>query len=759
MQEINWNNFKAKFNGKEQKSFELLCYRMFCSEFGQNLGIFRYRNQVGIETEPIQYDNEWIGFQAKFYETKINKGDIKDSITKAKRKNPELDKILFYINQEFSESSKKDEKEPQYKIEIENHAESKGVEIEWRVRSHFERQLSLGENLDLAQHFFSLGKSVIDLVQELSQHTESILTPINSEIRFDGNEIKIDRSNEINQLREVLNQSSSVIVSGEAGVGKTAVIKDFYQEIKDTAIFFVFKATEFNIPSINELFKSYGDFTLADFIREHRDLDTKYVVIDSAEKLSDIEDQDTFREFLSALLNNNWKIVFATRYGYLDDLRFQFLEVYHIGFHLIDIEKLNTVELIDLSKKHSFSLPSSERLFELLRIPFYLNEYLLNHQIIDNATGFSGFKDILWNKQIAKTSYRKNNIHRKREECFLRIAESRADSGHFFVTADDCEDNILRILESDEIIKYDSNAGGYFITHDIYEEWALDRIIEREFQTSDGNENFFKAVGNSLPIRRAFRIWLSEKLFDDASGIKAFIDNTITCDDIESFWRDEILVSVLLSDYSSKFFEIFENELLADSQKLLMKGAFLLRIACKEIDQEWLNLLRLQGASGSILNTIFTNPRGSGWNCVIDFIYKHKEDLGLENIDIILPLLDDWNKKIKEGETTKQASQMALYYYDKIMENGGFWFNSRDGRKEQLIGVILQGASEVKDELGTIFEEVIHEKQISRRDKYYRLIQTILTSITDSFEVVKNLPEQVLALADLFWFKIPEKEY
>ena len=63
---------------------------------------------MGIETEPIEYDDKLIGFQAKFYETKIseNKDDIKDSIAKAKSKNRKLNKILFYINQEFSESSK-----------------------------------------------------------------------------------------------------------------------------------------------------------------------------------------------------------------------------------------------------------------------------------------------------------------------------------------------------------------------------------------------------------------------------------------------------------------------------------------------------------------------------------------------------------------------------------------------------------------------------------------------------------------------------
>ena len=42
-----------------------------------------------------------------------------------------------------------------------------------------------------------------------------------------------------------------------------------------------------------------------------------------------------------------------------------------------------------------------------------------------------------------------------------------------------------------EIIGYNPEAGGYFITHDIYEEWALDKIIERAFSNEVGYKNFF----------------------------------------------------------------------------------------------------------------------------------------------------------------------------------------------------------------------------------------------------------------------------
>jgi len=759
MQTANWNNFKAKFDGKEQKSFELLCYLLFCNEFNINTGIFRYKNQTGIETEPIKVDDKLIGFQAKFYETKIseNKNDIKDSIAKAKSKNQKLNKILFYVNKEFSESRKKGQKEPVYKTEIENFAKSQCIEIEWRVPSHIEAQLGLDKNRTLAQHFFSLDKSVIDFIGELTQHTESILTPIHSKIEFKDDEIKIDRLQTIEKLEALSNESSLVILSGEGGVGKTAVIKDFRDLIKEKTPFFVFKATEFNISNINQLFANYGHFTLSDFIKEHRDIDEKYIVIDSAEKLSDIEHQEVFQEFLSSLLSNNWKIIFTTRYSYLDDLKFQFVEVYRVNFQPFNINNLTPEELADLAKKYKFNLPKNERLSELLQNLFYLNEYLQNYESSGDAISYMDFKNILWDKQISKTIYRKDNIHIKREDCFLKIAYKRANDGHFFVKADGCDNDILHDLEADEIIKYDSTAGGYFITQDIYEEWALDKIIERSFSQSQNYKVFFQDIGSSLPIRRAFRNWLSEKLYSEEENVKSLIENTTVDDSIESYWKDEIYISLLLSDYAKIFFQLFESKLIEDNQKLLMRIIFLLRIACKEIDDDFIKLLGTRTTTNLALKTLFTKPKGSGWNCVIEFIHKHKNDFGLQNINIILPLLAEWTNKYKSGDITKEAGQIALFYYVEITRNGGFRYSSRAEKKEQLIRVILQSASEITDELKAIFDEIVSKKLISHTDKYYEIVKTILTSITDSFEVVKTLPCYVIKLADLFWVQVPQK--
>ena len=126
---MNWKKFELKYDKRETWAFEQMAYLLFCSEFNNRIGIFRYKNQAGIETNPIEHDGKLIGFQAKYYTNSISesKDDIIDSIRKAKSKNPKLTDVFFYVNQELSESSKKNEKAPKYQKEIEKVSSGEGI--------------------------------------------------------------------------------------------------------------------------------------------------------------------------------------------------------------------------------------------------------------------------------------------------------------------------------------------------------------------------------------------------------------------------------------------------------------------------------------------------------------------------------------------------------------------------------------------------------------------------------------------------------
>ena len=127
---LNWKIFGVKYDKQEQWAFEQLSYLLFCAEFEKRIGIFRYKNQIGLETEPIEKDGRHYGFQAKYFSSSINKDDITASIQKAKRENPHLDEVYLYTNQELSESSTQGQKKPQYQLDIENEASALGIVIQ-----------------------------------------------------------------------------------------------------------------------------------------------------------------------------------------------------------------------------------------------------------------------------------------------------------------------------------------------------------------------------------------------------------------------------------------------------------------------------------------------------------------------------------------------------------------------------------------------------------------------------------------------------
>lgn len=103
----------------------------------------------------------------------------------------------------------------------------------------------------------------------------------------------------------------------------------------------MFKATEFNnLTNVNNLLSSYGSFTVDDLATAYIDLEEKCIVIDSAEKLSDIEDKEVFKTFVNIFLENKWKIIFTTRHNYLDDLRYLLISLYGLAFQTKDIKKL-----------------------------------------------------------------------------------------------------------------------------------------------------------------------------------------------------------------------------------------------------------------------------------------------------------------------------------------------------------------------------------------------------------------------------------
>lgn len=736
----NWANFQIKFNDNPQKYFEWFCYLLFCQEFNKSTGIFRYKNQSGIETNPVTKNDEVIGWQAKYYDTKLSdhKKELIETVSKSKRDYVDVTKIIFYTNQEWGQGKK--DNDSVAKKEVEQKANKSNIKIEWRTASFFESPFVSIENEAIAKHFFAPDSSIFDILEEKRRHTENVLLEIHTAIDFNGKTIEIDRSEILKRLREDLSKRQILVINGVGGVGKTAVIKKLYENLKGEIPFYIFKSSEFNINNINDLFKEY---VLQDFIDAHSGEIDKTVVIDSAEKLLDLTNTDPFKEFLATLIKSKWQIIFTTRNNYLEDLNYQFIEIYQVAPSNFDIRNLERTELDEISQAYNFNLPEDGKLIELIKNPFYLNEYLKFYT--DECIDYVNFKEKLWNRIISKS----NPV---RERCFLTTAFQRANEGQFFVTPS-CDSQILNMLVKDGILGHET--AGYFITHDIYEEWALEKKIASDYIKKSKNMEFFEQIGVSLPIRRSFRNWLSERFHFKDESIQLFVSEIISGDDIPAFWKDELWISILHSDHSAIFFELFKDELLSNDQALLKRLTFLLRLACKEVDNDLLKLLGVGDLNLLSIKYVLTKPKGSGWQSAIRFVHENIDKIGVKNIYFVLPLIHEWNQKNKAGETTKSSSLIALKYYQWTIEDDDVYL-SRGEVKEELLQTILHSASEIKSELEEVFQEVIGNKWNNHGDPYNDMMKAILADL-EALPVWAILPEYVLHIADLYWFRLPQK--
>lgn len=647
-----------------------------------------------------------------------------------------MNKLYVYSNQEWGQNKGQ---MPQGLKEIEKLAKTLEISLEWKLASFFESEFVTVKNDNLAKHFFTLEKSMFSVLEDMQKHSENLLKYINTEISFNDKKFEIKRETELKLLIDGSNQVC--IISGAGGVGKTSLVKKIYESYEEDVPFYIFKATEFEVRNINDIF---GDFGLRDFLDVHKDKERKTIVIDSAEKLLDLKNTDPFKELLSAIVEDNWKVIFTTRDTYLKDLNYQFFEIYKIVPLNIGIGPLEQEELITISNRNAFTLPKDKKLLELIRNPFYLNEYLKFYKDIDEIN-YVEFKSELWEQRIKKSKP-------EREKCFLEIAAQRANTGQFFVDVTAEQGKQCDELMKDGMLGYEDV--GYFITHDIYEEWALEKIINKEFTNRSDEHGFFVSIGESLPIRRCLRNWISEKLLLEDYEIVEFIEDTIKHNEIDSFWKDELFASILLSNYSRNFFDVFKNELLSNDCRLLKRLTFILRIACKEVDEELFKQLGIEDINLFTLEHILTKPKGVGWEALIEFAFDNIEIIGIENINFVLPIINDWNEKFRKGNTTRFAGLIALKFYQDAIRRDPYY--RRDEKLETIIKTIINGSYELSTELKAIITEIISNKWKNHRDPYYDLAKFILTKL-DGLPVCSVVPDEILELADFYWTYTPKE--
>lgn len=224
-----WDIFKSKFSDNTTWYFEWMCYLLFCREFNKPFGVDGYKNQAGIEMEPITVDNDVIGIQAKFYSDTLarHKSDMIEMLKTINSKYPTLNKLYFYSNSEWGQGQVSND--PVAKIEVENLARKFGIDIEWRLNKFFESPFVSIENSIIAHHFFTPTNmtDVYTRINTLNKEYVRAFIPLKEGI--------IKRI-QLENCIEYIDAGKSFVIHGKAGRGKSGLTQNLVGYLKEKEI-------------------------------------------------------------------------------------------------------------------------------------------------------------------------------------------------------------------------------------------------------------------------------------------------------------------------------------------------------------------------------------------------------------------------------------------------------------------------------------------------------------------------------------------
>ena len=746
-----WDTFKVNCAETKEKAFEALARILFKKRYGLRESLPYFKNHAGNETDVIAYNGEIIGFQAKYFDGVISATQIIHSLEEAREWNAKQTKVVLYTNKEFGNPHKKKQNSDSKnktiaQFNIENKAKELHLELEWMFGDNI---LDAVADYELAYDlFFNPNLDLIQLDEHIKKTNELYLRNVKTQIILKDQIIKVDRNESYHQLSEWLSESKHVIVTGEGGSGKSAIVKLYYEEHRQDTPMICINAGQLNTEDINTVFHLEKSYDLG-LVREiYERCPHKVLLIDSAEKLLDINNKMPLMLLVDSLQEDGWSIVFTVRTSSLAGIQDLILNFLRLDTEILPIETLNSLELDKLLSVNHLEKPSDGNLYDRIHNLFYLARF------VELASGgdlsYRQYRDQVWNQKIRGNHMYTLQMQEAREQCLLEIVKRQWQTGNFYTGKENLDYSAASSLMQDEIIGSD-NRYGYYLIHDLYTDWASDFIVSRMVYSCRNNtKDFLSAIGSENTAINAFRRWITERLDSEDDKANPFIE-AIMKGEIEDKWMEPIISAVLRSNnYSSTFFKQYGTQLADGDFEWFNKVLHILLTSCQNIH----SYITYQRKQYPVMK-----PVGSGWDAAITYLFWHYSEYGVKNVRLVDKFLTEYaNKKDRLMDSEVQAGMMVMKPIHENAEDRkkgkGAWLKN----EKEICKLACLYPTPLSIDLKKIIPEVISNNWVHHGDPYYELM-TYLVDSKDTNAIVALcylVPDEILRLLDAFWSKVEE---
>lgn len=574
----------------------------------------------------------------------------------------------------------------------------------------------------------------------------------------------IERSEIFADILDSVRATPLTVVVGDAGVGKSAMMKRASKILGADGFVLFFKAEDFDHTSLHAALASLGTGNPGDFLRFNLAMGQQNLIfIDGVEKVVEFSSREAFVQLLAVLRQNqSWRLCVTVRSHAVQPL----CDGLFMGlpYRFVKIPPLTDEELDLVVSQAPFLNPiTNTALRSVLRIPFYLK--LAIGQAAGNAqtlpTSANQLKRVLWTNAVTKPLEARDGMPARRRNAFKAVCFERAQRVVQYVSPPDDSAAVFALVR-DQILLEDHN-GMVAPAHDIFDDWALTEIIETAAQ--DCGQNWpilFEKLGLHPGVRRAFRRWVAEDVDNASSNSAAVLEASLADTTLPQQWRDDAVVGMLQSTGAPSLIARYEPVLVANQHAGLKRMVHLLRVACRAPSS---GVVDVPGGSALqqvvALRHIFTAPSGDAWLPTISLIHRHVSELRTSDAEWVAQLLNDSVSLLLHTEADPTSSHesaiLALSLLRQQLEEGN-WYYGRD-ITETLLDLLLTFAGGAPQDVQSFLDGVIARYQNEEGDRDAKEILGRCIDGYHSARLCQHLPNLVVKIFNAIVYKTASDDH